>query len=211
MGKSVKFAIVTFMLLFAVRGGSCSIDCAAQTIAVKTNIVSDALLNPNVGVEIGLAPRLTLDVSGEFNFWTLKGKNESNATQDLQRWKHWYVQPEVRYWFCDRFQGHFVGAHLHTGQYNIGGIKINANILGTDWSRLAEQRFQGWFYGLGVAYGYAFALSEHLNLEGELGVGYSYTAYDEFNCAGCGRLTRENVPHHYFGITKAAISLVYLF
>ncbi len=211
MRKKVIFALTTVMLFLFVGGGRLSLNCAAQTAAVKTNIVSDALLNPNLGIELGLGKRFSLDISGEFNAWTLKGKDGSYSAESLRRWKHWYVQPELRRWLCDRFQGRFVGLHVHAGQYNIGGINIKADILGTDWSRLADKRFQGWFYGFGFGYGYAYALNKHLNLEGEIGVGYSYTAYDEFKCSGCGKLMMRAVPHHYVGITKAVVSLVYLF
>ena len=52
----------------------------AQKAAIKTNILSDALLNPNLAAEFALAPRWTLDVSGEFNVW--------NLSHD-RKWKHW--------------------------------------------------------------------------------------------------------------------------
>ncbi len=174
----------------------------AQDFAVKTNVLSDAFLNVNGGAEIGLAPKWTVDFSGEFNAWKLA--NDS-------RWKHWAVQPELRYWFCDRFSGHFIGLHAHGGQYNIGGVDIPFSLLGTDYSRLEDSRFQGWFAGAGLGYGYAWILGEHWNLEAEIGAGYSYTVYDRFNCVGCGKQTGDDIPHHYFGITKAALNLVYVF
>lgn len=37
----------------------------AQDVALKTNILSDAFMNINAGIEVGLAPRWTLDVSGD--------------------------------------------------------------------------------------------------------------------------------------------------
>lgn len=83
----------------------------AQNVAVKTNILYDALLNVNAGVEVGLAPRWTAEISADYNSWTLSHD---------RKWKHWFLQPEVRYWFCERFSGHFVGAHLIGGQYNVG-------------------------------------------------------------------------------------------
>lgn len=174
----------------------------AQTVAVKSNLLYDALLNVNAGVEVGLAPKWTLDVSGGFNGWTLSHD---------RRWKHWAVQPEARYWFCDRFGGHFVGIHAHGGQYNVGRLKNDIKFLGTDFSKLSDNRYQGWFIGAGVAYGYAWVLGRHWNLEGEIGVGYSYTRYDRFRCAGCGKKVEEDKDHHYFGPTKAAINLVYVF
>ena len=168
----------------------------AQNVAVKSNVLADAFLNPNFGIEVGFAPKWTLDVTGQFNAWTLSHN---------RHWKHWAVQPEVRYWFCDRFSGHFVGAHIHGGQYNIGGFDGRINFLGKD------SRYQGWFIGAGIAYGYTWILGRHWNLEAEIGFGYSYTRYDRFECAGCGRRTERNKPHHYVGPTKAAINLVYVF
>ena len=88
-------AIVIVSVFQTVRG---------QNVAVKTNLLSDAVLNPNVGVEIGLAPKWTLDITGQVNAWTLSHD---------RRWKHWAVQPEARYWLCDRFGAHFFGAHIH--------------------------------------------------------------------------------------------------
>ncbi len=211
MRKTLVFAITVAWLLLASGGGKSLLNCSAQTVAIKTNIISDALYSPNLGLEIGLGDKFTVDISGQLNAWTLKGKDGSLAPEDQRRWKHWYVQPEARWWFCDRFQGHFVGVHVHAGQYNIGGFDIDANILGTDWTRLADKRFQGMFCGFGFGYGYAVALSEKVNLEGELGIGYSFANYNEFKCSGCGKLVLENAPHHYLGITKAAVSLVYLF
>lgn len=174
----------------------------AQDVAVKTNLLADATLSPNLGVEIGLAPKWTLDVSGQYNGWEFS---------NYRRWKHWLVQPEARYWFCDRFAGHFVGIHTHAGQYNIGGINGKVSFLGTDARKLKDSRYQGWFVGAGVSYGYAWILGTHWNLEAEIGVGYSYTRYDRFRCAGCGKKMESNRPHHYVGPTKAAVNLVYLF
>ena len=88
----------------------------AQNIAVKTNLLYDATATVNAGVEIGLAPKWTLDISGNLNAWS---KNEHT------KWKHWMVQPEARYWFCDRFSRHFLGAHLIGGAFNFGNINKN--------------------------------------------------------------------------------------
>lgn len=190
----------TLIALFALL--TFGISAKSQTVAVKTNVLADALLNANAGVEIGLAPRWTLDVSGGFNAWTLSHN---------RRWKHWLIQPEARYWLCDRFSGHFFGLHAHGGQYNIGGIGSDITILGTDFSKLSDHRYQGWFVGAGVAYGYAWILGRHWNLEGEIGIGYSYTRYDKFRCAGCGKKVETDKGHNYFGPTKAAVNLVYVF
>lgn len=189
------------LLISVVLAGLCQ-TVFAQKAAIKTNLLYDAALSPDLGIEVGLAPRWTLDISGNFNGWTLPVQ---------RRWKHWVVQPEARYWFCDRFSGHFLGLHVHGGQYNMGGINVHYNFLGTDARKLAASRYQGWFAGAGVAYGYAWILNRHWNFELELGIGYSYTRSDIFPCAECGTKIREAYPHHYFGLTKTAVNFVYLF
>lgn len=122
-----KFIILTAV---AILMPLCAV---AQRLALKTNVIGDAALSPNVAVEVGLAPKWTLDVSGQFNAWTV-GKEH--------KWKHWVVQPEARYWLCERFVGHFFGVHALGGQYNVGRIGIKSlDFLGTDFSQLADRRY----------------------------------------------------------------------
>ena len=177
------------------------LDAGAQDVAVKSNLLYDAVLSPTVGVEAGLAPQWTLDISGTLNAWDING----------HRWKTWFVQPEARYWFCQRFSGHFVGIHAIGGQYNWGNLKNGMKFLGTDFSKLSDRRYQGWMAGTGVSYGYSWILSRHWNLEAEIGLGWIYTRSDECNCANCGKKLRSNIPHNYVGPTKAALNIIYAF
>lgn len=188
------YILILMALTFAVKG-------KAQEVVIKTNVLYDATATVNLGVELGLTQKLSLDLSGNLNVWNMSGD---------RKWKHWMVQPEARYWFCDRFIGHFVGLHLHGGQYNIGGLDNGLKFLGTDFSKLSDSRYQGWFAGAGIGYGYSWVLDEHWSLEGELGLGYSYTRYERFPCAECGTM-EDKGTHHYLGITKAAINLIYCF
>ena len=193
---SIKKALI--LLIFAL---GTVVGARGQHIGMKTNFVGDGLLSPNLGIEIGLAPKWTLDVTGQVNFWDV---NE-------QKWRHWLVQPEFRYWFCERFAGNFLGFHAIGGEYNVGHIDTGVHFLGSDFRKLADRRYQGWGAGLGLAYGHAWVLGMHWNLEFELGVGWIYTRYDVYPCAACGSKLESDRDHHYFGPTKAALSLVYLF
>lgn len=177
-------------------------NLSAQKWAIKSNLLYDATATINVGVEAAIAKKWTIDVSGNYNAWTWS---------DERMWKHYMAQPEFRYWFCDRFLGHFIGVHALGGKYNIGNIDTDFKFLGKDFSPLSKYRYQGWFAGAGVAYGYAVSLGKSWNMEFEVGVGYIYSRYDKFECEKCGRHLEENVPVHYVGPTKAAINLVYLF
>ena len=191
----LKLLLVLFTLTASVLSSN------AQNFAVKTNLLYDATATVNAGVEFGLAPKWSFDISGNLNAWKI---NHS-------KWKHWMVQPELRYWFCDRFQGHFLGFHGIGGAYNVNILPDDVKIFGLDLPVDTDYRYQGYAYGGGVAYGYAFPLGHHWNLELELGLGYIYSKYDKFECEGCGKKIAENEPLHYVGPTKGAISIVYIF
>ena len=174
---------------------------AGQKVAFKTNLIYDATATVNVGAEIGLDSKWTLDVSGNLNSW---------SKDSYTKWKHLIVQPEARYWFCDRFSRHFIGFHLHGGIFNVGGINTVIPILKQPVHDLSENRYQGYLCGAGAAYGFAFILSRNFNLEFEAGFGYAYLDYEKYTCIGCGRKVGEGTAH-YFGPTKAALNIVYLF
>ena len=160
--KSIITAIVLAVLGIA--------RVQAQDVAVKTDLLKDVVLTPTIGVEFGLAPKWTFEVSGSLNAWPVND----------HYWKQWMVMPEARYWFCQRFAGHFVGAHVLGGQYNFGNLHNNIKFLGTDFSKLTDERHQGWMVGAGIAYGYDWILSRHWNLEAEIGFGWVYTRYDVY-------------------------------
>ncbi|MCM1348902.1 MAG: DUF3575 domain-containing protein [Firmicutes bacterium] len=186
---------VTLLAIIGITAAS------AQNVAVKTNLLSDFTLTANGAVEVKLAPKWTSELSGNLNAWTIDSRN----------WRQWSVMPEARYWFCQAFSGHFVGAHVFGGQYNYGHLNLPFKFLGTDFNKLKDHRFQGWMVGAGIAYGYSWILDRHWNIEAEIGFGWAYTRYDEFECRDCGERIRENRPHNYVGPTKAALNLIYTF
>lgn len=194
--------MIRYLRLIWIILGLAAMQQAYGQVAIKTNLISDATLSPNLGVEIGLAPKWSLDISGEINAWTL---------DNGRRWKHWLAQPEARYWFCDRFSGHFLGFQLLGGQYNFGGWKHGFNFFNNRFEELKTERHQGWYAGAGVAYGYTWILGKHWSLEAELGVGWAYTRYDVYPCSKCGTKLDEDRVHNYVGPTKAAINLIYVF
>ena len=98
------------LLIIGIIGLSAS--ASAQNVAVKTNALYWMTTTPNLGVEVALSNKVTLDVSGAYNPWTFK---------DDKKMRFWLVQPEVRYWFCEKFEGHFIGVHAHGAQY-FGGF-----------------------------------------------------------------------------------------
>lgn len=173
----------------------------AQDVALKTNLINDIALSPNIGVEVGLAPKWTLDMTAEMNLWKVDGRS----------WKHLYFQPEARYWFCQRFSGHFIGFHALGGIYNFGKLNLPFNMLGSNLKELKDKRYQGWAAGAGVVYGYAWPLHKHWNIEAALGIGWLYTRFDSYPCQICGTKIDRNKSHNYFGPTKLSVAVEYIF
>lgn len=169
-----------------------------QKAALKTNLVADATTTMSLALEVGTAPRNTLDLYVHYNPWELgNGK----------LLKHFYVQPEYRFWFCDRFSGSFLGVHLHGGLFNLAGWELPFNL----YPGLKDHRYEGEFVGGGVSYGYQWVLSRHWNFEANIGAGYAYINYDRYQCGNCGKRLDKDRDKNYFGPTKAALSLIYVF
>ena len=178
--KVLRLALLCCGLFVVFTGAS------AQRVALKTNGLFWAALTPNAGVEVKLAERITTDWQLAYNPWTFK---------DDKKMRFWLIQPELRYWLCEAFEGHFVGAHLHGAQY-FGGFK--------------EKRYDGYLAGGGLTYGYDWILSPHWNLEALVGVGYARLWYKEsprIPCAEC----QTDVKDNYWGLTKLALSISYIF
>ena len=171
---------------------------AAQRFGVKTNALHWATAGTlNAGLEAGLGKRTSLELTGDYNPWTLD-------RDENRKLKFWSVMPEFRYWLCERFNGHFFGLHSGYGEYNISGVRIPFQNKSTQ-----EHRYEGWATGIGISYGYTWILGKRWNLEANIGAGYIYTKYDKYECKTCGRF-KGNQKKHYFGPTKAGISLIYI-
>ena len=96
-----------FLIIFALCVSGFSNKLFAQDWAVKTNLLHDATTTINLGVEAAVAEKWTIDLSGNWNPFQFS---------DNKKWKHWMAQPEVRYWTCRKFGGHFFAAHRLVGQ-----------------------------------------------------------------------------------------------
>ena len=175
------------------------IHCAlvfSQNIGVKTNFAHWSTFgSPNLGAEIALNRTLSLEMGAGFNLWELG---------DNRKAKHWLIQPEIRHWFCEVFNGHFIGLHAIGGEFNIGGVNIPIG----RFARFRDFRYEGFALGAGISYGHQWLIGRRWNLELNIGAGFTHLTYDRFECVRCGDLLGSGTVN-YFGVTKAAISLIY--
>ncbi len=177
-----KFIFFTAMMAFAAIGHNAD----AQNVAIKTNGLYWLTTTPNATAEFATGRKWTIELMGAYNPWTFN---------DDKKMRFWLIQPEMKYWFCEKFEGHFVGMHLHGAQF-FGGFN--------------KKRYDGYLAGFGFSYGYDWILSPHWNLEAEIGLGYAHLWYDENDripCLKCRRPKHKN----YVGPTRAALSIAYLF
>lgn len=159
-------------------------------LALKNNLLYDAILTPNLGVELFVGNRFSFNIEG---LWTwISTKNAENL------YYVWSVSPEVRYWFdgSGTFRGHFIGLNGFAGQYDI---------------KLSRQGRQGDYIGGGITYGYSLPLNDALHLEFTLGAGYVHSPYKKYDYTPECYPLEERGALDYFGLTKAGVSLSWRF
>lgn len=157
-----------------------------QNIAVKSNVLYDLTSSLNIGGEIKCNDTYSISSIISYNPWTFA---------DNRKMKHLLIQPELRKWFGDVFQGSFVGIQAHYARFNVGGI-------------LSDYRFQGNLVGGGVSYGYQWMISPLWNLEASIAFGYAYLSYDKYGRKEGASLI-EKAYTNYVGPTQLGFSLVY--
>ena len=166
-----------------------------------------------VAISVNALPVIDGAMSGSLSY-ALGNKNTVELTGILRPWKrdekyvnrYWLLQPEYKYWLCQKFNGSFLGAYLNGGQFNTGGKKLPFGLF----QQLKENRYEGWLAGAGFSYGYHWMLNDHWNIETSIGIGYEFIRYKQYGCERCAKLNNKG-NYHYIGPSKAAVSLIYLF
>ena len=180
----VRAMIVLAVMLMAVPG-------SAQDLAVKTNLLSDALTVPSLGVEFTIASRWTLSTDVE---WMPFYQSTNHYLRTFK------VQPEARFWFRAPFTGPYIGPSAHWRVYNMGGLPV---------FKLKDERIQGNFYTVGATAGWHFTLSPRWGLEPSLTIGYAYNDFRRY-AEPRSRIVSRKCYMHYFGPTAASLQLVYM-
>lgn len=154
---------------------------------VKTNLAGWALLMVNAAAEYRFADNWSVDVPVYYSCWT---------TAPTYRFRTLSTQPSVRYWLKPEWKGHFFGAHLSVGQFN---VSYN--------NRTRYQDVDG-MYGVGLDYGYLFKFSDRWGLELNIGAGYVTTNYNAYYNIDNGALYHTGTKN-YWGLTRCGISFTY--
>lgn len=201
----------------------------AQQVALKTNLLYDATATPNLGIEAQIGSRNTVQLFYGLNLWTY---NADKPLHEQKMAKHWSLMPEVRWWQCSPMNGFFWGIHAMGGQFNVAKMYVpqvgyffghsdspNENYMGFSekypthgnvFKAVRDTRVEGTFVGAGATVGYQWILNRHWNLEAEIGAGYDYVWTKHYKCSECNKLLHDGGVN-YLGLTKAGVSLMYVF
>ena len=193
----------------------------AQTLALRTNLLYDATLSPNLGVEVRLDSTWSAGINVGFNAWDIdKEKNK--------KWRHLLVSPNVRHYFGHKrdslcvygyakdgaygilrdsvvtrrmqyFEGNLIYSH-----YNVGNAKIPFGL----YSAIKDRRLQGDLLALGAKYGYAWILARDWRIEAEAGVAVGYAWFKEYDCDHCGNYYGKG--DRIFLLPQLGINVVYI-
>lgn len=158
-------------------------------VALKSNIPFQALSMHNLAVEVQVHKQITVDFPV---MWSISDIEREHAVRGIA------FQPEGRWWLKKAGTGHFFGIHAHAAWFNL------------KWEDTRYQTDKRPLLGAGVSYGYKLPLSAHWGAEFSIGAGYANMKYDRFYNLENGAQLDTRI-RHYWGITRAGISLVYRF
>ena len=171
-------------------------------MALKTNLLYDALIVPNIGIEFYLGRNWSIGADWMYAWWKTDRKQ--------WYWRTYGGDLVVRKWLGRRAQekpltGHHLGVYgqMFTYDFETGGTGyMGGKPGGTLWDKMN--------YVVGVEYGYSLPIGRRLNLDFTLGVGYWGGEYYKYKPVDDHYVWQETKQRHWFGPTKAEISLVWL-
>lgn len=163
-------------------------------MAVKTNLLYDALIVPNVGVEFYLGNRYALAANWMYAWWKSDPSSWYHRTYggDLELRRYFGKKAEEK-----PLQGWHAGvyAQMLTYDFEWGG----RGYLGDRWS---------WAGGLSI--GYSLPVRHRLNLDFTLGLGYLWGEYKEYLPEDDCYVWQVTKQRRWLGPTKVEASLVWL-
>lgn len=159
-----------------------------QRLAIKTNLLYDAVLMPALEIEYRINNRWSAAVEGSVAWW----KNDG---------AHKYYQiatiiPEGRYWFRTKepWHGHYVGLFVGGSWYDLEN---------------GSRGYKGEFVTTGISYGYMFPIGRSLSLEAGIGMGFLHTKYEEYLPIDGHYVYQQTSRTNWFGPVKLKFALVW--
>lgn len=166
---------------------------SASYFALKSNLLYDALLVPNLSLEASIGSGWTLGAGGMLAWWSKDAKH--------RYWRIYGGDLEIRKYFgalskSKPLQGHHLG--------------IYGDFLTYDFEFGAKGYQSKATYAAGIKYGYSHPIANRLNLDFALGIGYLHSNYKTYVPRDGCYVYQETKKRKWLGPTQAEISLVWL-
>ncbi len=171
-------------------------------MALKTNMLFDALALPNIGAEFYLGKQWSVAANWMYAWW--------DNDHSHRYWRAYGGDLTVRRWFGHKaaekpLTGHHIGAYagVVTYDFEFGGKGYMGGLPHrTLWDRCNVVA--------GIEYGYSLPIARRLNIDFTIGVGYMGGKYLVYVPEGSHYKWQSTHRLNWFGPTKAEISLVWL-
>lgn len=155
--------------------------------ALRSNLLYDAAVTPNIGVEYSFGKAWSVGINGIFAYW---------GTESSRRcWRVYGGELDFRRYFSPDYSGHHAGIYLQGISYDIA---FGSSGYQSDFS-----------YGVGLEYGYKLPLNRSLSLDFEIGVGYFSGEYKKYTKTDDHLVWKKTGRFNWFGPTRAGITLVW--
>lgn len=158
-------------------------------MAIKTNLLYDGMLIPNLGVEFGIWKGLVLDVNYMHNIWLRVDYSKWYRVHGAEFGLKYYINEQQRPFAA----GHHVGASAQMLTFDLTGILVDAD---------------PWKFGPMITYGYNLPIRKRLNLDFEVGVGALFGDVHKYEAVDHLRLWQKTEKAAF--VPKAGVTLQYL-
>ena len=159
--------------------------------ALKTNLLYDAILIPDLGAEVELAGKYSASARWMYAWWSKSSRHRF--------WRIYGGELELRRWWpsAATLTGHHAGIYTQMLTYDI---------------ELGRTGYMGrrWTHSIGLSYGYSKALSRCFNIDFTIGIGYLWGKYKKYHREDDCYVWSATKNRRWLGPTKAEISLVYI-
>ena len=194
-----------YILLFSLLCGkpllaqqSDGMERSLPRVALRTNLLYDATLSPNLGVDVRVDSTWSVGLLAGMNAWDIdKEKNK--------KWRHMLFSFRARKYVNDSVfhKGYFEADAIYS-HFNVGNVKFPLGLYKT----VRERRLQGDLLALGGKYGYSWILSRDWRIEAEAGVAIGYAWFKEYDCPHCG--TYYGKDDRIFLLPQLGVNIVYI-
>ena len=168
-------------------------------MALKTNLLYDLALLPNLTIECYLGKQWSLTIEDNWNWWTF-----GSPVQNQWHYRIQMAGLELRRWFQSPYplRGHALGLYSMVGNYDVRFSPKDENSTG-------YLSYLSW--SAGVSYAYNFPLTRKLNLELGVAAGYVGGRYSTYNyCIPETQWEQQAIYNRkYIGLTRVGVSLVW--